>query len=94
MGLFSSSKPAQVVVEGGSVHINEGAKSPEQRLDRAKGRVSTLTHKLKRLSDGRYNGYDPAVLKASVDNTKKALVEWTKRMKIAEYEIKVTRGDA
>jgi hypothetical protein len=91
MPLFSS-KPADVVVQGGSVTINEGSKTPEQRYKRARSRVDNLQNKLRRLKDGRYDQNKPEV-KVSIANTEKAVEEWRKRMLVAQFEIKIQKGE-
>lgn len=78
-------------MQGLSVSINEGNQTPEQRYQRAKTRVENLTRKLLRLQDGRHG--QSKELDAIVLQTRIAIGEWEKRMKIAEFEIKVQRGD-
>ena len=78
-------------VQGLSVSINEGNRTPEQRYQRAKTRVENLTRKLIRIQDGRHP--KSRELDMVVAQTRFAIDEWEKRMKIAEFEMKVQRGD-
>jgi hypothetical protein len=91
MGIFSTSG-AKSNVQGLSVHINDGAQTPEQRLQRANGRVEALTKKLLQL-DRRRQHFSDRVINKEIEKTKFAINEWRKRVKIADFEIKVTRGE-
>lgn len=87
MSIFSSKSK----FVGQPVNINDGAQTPEQRLERAKGRAESLERKLVRLK--RRPKQDSTILTV-IDQTQYALEEWKKRAKVAEFEINVYRGEA
>lgn len=71
---------------GQPVSINEGNTSVEERYLRAKCRVESLTGKLRRI-DRKLAVKQSSNLLTARDQTKFALEEWTKRLKVAKYEL-------
>lgn len=81
--MLFQSKPRKSSIQGLSVSINEGNRTPEQRYERAKCRVENLTGKLRRLN----RRPSSADIENMIRQTRFAIGEWEKRMKIAEFEI-------
>jgi hypothetical protein len=80
MGIFS--RKSKFV--GQPVHVNDSGTPPEQRYERSKERVYNLERKLIRLERREKKSSD--VLTA-IDQTRFAIEEWRKRMKMAEFEL-------
>ena len=86
MNLFSSKSK----FVGQPVVINDANVPPEQRLERAKGRVENLERKLMRLARRPKQTSDVLTV---IDQTRYAIEEWRKRQKIAEFELSLYKGD-
>lgn len=79
---------------GQPVTINDGQLSVEQRYLRAKGRVESLQGKLRRLTDPSRNRKETEHLLTMIDQTKFAIIEWEKRMKVAKFELDLEAGES
>lgn len=77
-------------IKGNKVTIAARPTPVQDRLARATGRVSTLTGKLRRLTDGRRP--DSPELQTAIEQTKKAIEYWEALAKAAQYEIDQTGG--
>lgn len=80
-----------VPVQGQPVILNAENKTPEFRLSRAANRVHNLKRKLFKLESGRLKG-DPQRIAEVIAQTKQAIGEWEKKVRIYEFELSVERG--
>lgn len=80
--IFSKKK---LPMQGKAVSINEGSKTPMERYKRAYSRVYNLTRKL-----DKHRARDVSL--DAIAQTEFAINEWEKRMKVAEFELKLEKS--